>query len=190
MDDDNTKRSIGNIRVHSGKNMLTAAVILLPALFLCLALPQEVFADASLIMIPMVKPIRAFLIISAVVVVVEVLAVWYPARAGNKKKALFIVLLANIVSFLTAYIPVFIGQKLHHSLKSLLDQTAHPQLFISLILLAVTIAVELPIVVHFLKNDVPSRRKLFFILLIVNLLTSAFVLVAAFYILPAVNESW
>ncbi len=148
--------------MKTGKTLGTA--LSLCAAALCLALSAS--ANSSWVWLTDARPGDVLPITACATVAIEFCAAYFLGRSSRPWKTLFVVLLANLVSFLGTYLVM----KLTHA------QTGHgvwdSGYFVGVLFLLATIAIELPITYYNLKKDAESPRRLMWSIVLANTATT------------------
>lgn len=134
--------------------------------FIC---PLNVFANSSWRWISETRPYDVLPFVVILTLVIECLSVCFIAKVKNIPKLIFVVLLANILSFAAPYLFLFIIPSLY-TFEQTLEHT--PFYIVGITYLFITLAVEIPTVYFTLKKSSPNPQKLLFTIIGVNVLTT------------------
>ncbi|MBQ1281270.1 MAG: hypothetical protein IIY16_03390 [Oscillospiraceae bacterium] len=143
--------------------------IVLLCLLAAAALALPVYANSSWVWVSETRPFDVLPFVAAATVLIEWLAVWRFAGARDPLEAFFVILLANVLSFLMPYATAAFG-----SPYSIREAVAHlPRFTVGGVFFFMTLAAELPVVYYFLKRAAAQPKRLLRVLLAANAATTA-----------------
>ena len=133
------------------------------------ALTAPVYANSSWVWVSETRPSDVLPFVAAATVAIEWLAAWKKGGVRDPLEAFFVVLLANILSFLAPYATAAFG-----SPYSIREALAHlPRFTVGGVFFFMTLAIELPVVYNCLKRAAQKPKQLLHVLLLTNAATTA-----------------
>ena len=148
--------------MKTGKNISAALGSLAAAAALC----TPALANSSWYWLTDTRPYEVLPFAAAATVAIEFAAIYFVARVRRPWKTLFVVLIANLLSFGLPY-PIQLASP---ASSYTLDRLPY---LIGTLYFTITIAIELPVTILSLKKDAPSEKRLVLTVLAANALTTA-----------------
>ena len=150
-------------------------LILLIAIFTTL-IPQTVHADSSWIWLTRYRPWDVLPPVALATIVIEVLAIWLIPHSDNFLKTALTVIIANVVSFMVPYLVILkIGFGTYSTIDEFMD--SYPIYIVGIGYCISTLVFEMPIIYALLCEQVKSRKKLHWTIVVANITTTAMVAV-------------
>lgn len=133
-------------------------------LLLICFLPITACANSSWVWIAETRPIDILPFVVVGTLVFETMVILFMARPQNKKKALAVICLGNLLSFLAPYVLRFLGE--------VQVPTFGKYYIVGTIFLAATLAVEFPIEYYMLVKDSQRKRWLVAAIILANIVST------------------
>ena len=136
-----------------------------------LILTTPVFADSSWVWISETRPYDVLPYVIVLTLAIEILAINCLSGVNKKWKAMVVIALANLCSFMIPYLVAVFVNDVHIYPETLND-------YHSIVIgpyLVLTLLVEVPLVMSLLNKDVESRYKLFWVTVGSNVITTMIV---------------
>lgn len=147
--------------------LLTSILLILTIL---LAFPLTVFANSSWHWISETRPYDVLPIVVILTLVIEVSFIYLIAKVKPLPKLIFVVLLANVLSFAAPYIFVYTTPSLVYTFEQNLENT--PFYTVGIIYLLTTVIIEVPIVYYLFKKSSTNTKKLLYSIIGANIITT------------------
>lgn len=149
--------------------------VLIIAAFISL-IPRTVHANSSWIWLTKYRPWDILPPVALATIVIEVLAIWLIPHSGNFTKTALTVILANVVSFVVPYIVILeIDFGTYSTINEFMD--SYPIYIVGIGYCISTLVLEMPIIYALLCEQVKSRMKLHWTIVVVNIATTMMVAV-------------
>ena len=154
------------------KKRITRVIVI--TCFVLLIIPQAVFADSSWCWLTDTRPFDILPPVALATIVIEVLAIWLIPHTGKLMKTAVAVILANAASFLLPY-ALLLNDPVYPKFDDMLN--AGPNYIVGAGFVILTLVLEIPIVYNLLKKHVDSKKKLLWVIVGSNIVTTAMVAV-------------
>ena len=142
--------------------------------FMFFVIPQTAFADSSWIWLTDYRPFDILPPVALATVVIEVFSVWLIPHTGKLIKTAVVVILANAASFLLPY-ALLLGDPVYPRFDDVLN--AGPNYIVGFGFVVLTLLIEIPVIYNLLKKHVDSKKKLLWVVVGSNIVTTAMVAV-------------
>lgn len=151
------------------------------AMLFVMMFPITASANSSWIWVSETRPLDLLPIVVAITLAIEICAVNCFAKVKELKRVIPVVTLANLFSFLVPYVFEAISPNNAYSclvseegVFCVINHTVEhcPFYTISVFFLVLTLLLEVPIVYSFCKKKVESKKRLFYVIVIANTLTT------------------
>ena len=142
--------------------------------FMFFVIPQTAFADSSWRWLTDYRPFDILPPVALATVVIEVLSVWLIPHTGKLIKTAVVVILANAASFLLPY-ALLLGDPVYPRFDDVLN--AGPNYIVGFGFVVLTLLIEIPVIYNLLKKHVDSKKKLLWVVVGSNIVTTAMVAV-------------
>lgn len=150
------------------------------AMLFIIMFPITVYANSSWYWVSTTRPLDLLPIVVIITLLLEILSINYIAKINNLKRVIPVVSIANLLSFLLPYawlgisprnVYVISSESIIDAIKYTVEHT--PFFTVSFLFLLITLLVETPIVYLFFKSSVIDKKKLIFVIITINILTTA-----------------
>ena len=148
-------------------------IIIITALILLI--PQSIYADSSWYWISEKRPFDILPFVAIGTILIEVMWIRYATRMKELGKVVFVVVVANLVSFVAPYIIEYLSMSWYGSFFDVIDSS--PMFTVNVGFLLLTLVVEIPIVYNLLKKYVANKKMLMWHTLYANVATTMMVVI-------------
>jgi len=142
---------------------------------LLLLIPQAVYADSSWYWISETRPFDILPFVAIATILIEVMWIRNATRMKELGKVFFVVIVANLVSFVAPYVIEYLSMSWYGSIFDVID--AVPIFTVNVGFLMLTMVVEMPIVYNSLKKYVANKKMLMWHTLYANVATTVMVVI-------------